>query len=129
MINKQLQSTHFPIPDKVETNSQINFVSWWNVTRVIFSFRNHAENEAERLVPKVFKNLISGKNKRSAALFQYNLIALNLGYKKNKPSKTLYYASRDMLNFAFLEKCLGRVSPLHFFVWFIKKIVPHVIFY
>ena len=49
------------------------------------------------------KNLIGGKSKQSVAQFQYNLKALNMGYKKNKLSKTLYYASRDMLNLEFLN--------------------------
>ena len=33
---------------------------------------------------------------------------------QNKLLKTLYYWSRDMLNFDFLEKGLGVISPLHF---------------
>ena len=38
-------------------------------------------------------------------------IALNLAYNKSKLYKTLDYRSRDMLNFDFLEKDLGIVSP------------------
>ena len=60
------------------------------------------------------KNPMWGKSKRPAAEFQYNLIALNLGYRKSKLCKTLYYAFRDMIKFEFLEKSPGRVSPLHF---------------
>ena len=47
---------------------------------------------------------------------------LNVGYKKNNLPKTLYYASRDMLNFEFLEKSLGKASPQHFVYGFQRKI-------
>ena len=60
------------------------------------------------------KSFIWGKSKWSAAWFQYILLALNLAYNKNKLYKTLGYWSRDMLNFDFLEKGLGIVSPPHF---------------
>ena len=42
----------------------------YNITREIFSFKNYAENEAERLVPDLFtlkKCLMWGKSKWSAA--------------------------------------------------------------
>ena len=42
------------------------------------------------------------------------MIALSMAYNKNKLYKTLDYCSRDMLNFNFLEKGLGLVSPPHF---------------
>ena len=48
-------------------------------------------------------------------------IALNLAYNKNKLYKTLDYCSRDMLNFDFLEKTLGIVSPSHFVYGFSRK--------
>ena len=35
--------------------------------------------------------------------------------------KTLDYLSRDMLNFEFLEKGLGIISPSHFMYDFSKK--------
>ena len=41
-------------------------------------------------------------------------MVLNLAYNKSKLYKTLGYCSRDRLNFDFLEKGLGRVSPPHF---------------
>ena len=41
-------------------------------------------------------------------------MVLNLAYSKSKLYKTLGYCSRDMLNFDFLEKGLGRVSSPHF---------------
>ena len=39
-----------------------------------------------------------------------------LAYNQKKLRKTLYYfiLSRDMLNFEFIEKGLGTVSPPHF---------------
>ena len=60
------------------------------------------------------KCLIWGKNKWSAAYFQYISIALNLGYWENKLYKTLDYWSRYILNPNFPEKGLGLVSPPHF---------------
>ena len=50
----------------------------------------------------------------SAAWFYYISIALKLAYNRNKQFKTLNYWSRDMLNFDFLDKGLGTVSPAHF---------------
>ena len=41
-------------------------------------------------------------------------IALNLAYSKDKLYRTLDYWSRDMLNFDFLGKGLGIVSPPYF---------------
>ena len=37
-----------------------------------------------------------------------------IAYNRNKLFKTLHYRSRDMLNFHFLEKGLGIVSPANF---------------
>ena len=67
------------------------------------------------------KNFILGKSKWSAAWFQYILIALKLGYSRNKLFKTLHYWCRDMLNFDFLDKGLGIVSPAHFVYDFSSK--------
>ena len=39
---------------------------------------------------------------------------LKLAYNKNKLFKTLHYWSRYLLNFDFLDKDLGIVSPPHF---------------
>ena len=47
------------------------------------------------------------------ALFVLKL-ALKLAYNRNKLFKTLHYWSRDMLNFDFLDKGLGILSPAHF---------------
>ena len=90
-----------------------------NITREIFFFKNHAENEAGRLVPDFFffflkKSFIWGKCKWSAAKFQSVLIVLNLPNNNNKIYKTLEYWSRDTLNFDFLKKGQGIVSPPHF---------------
>ena len=62
-----------------------------------------------------------GKSKWSAAWFHYISIALKLAYNRNKLFKTLYYWSRDMLNFDFLDKGLGIVSPAHFVYDFSTK--------
>ena len=51
----------------------------------------------------------------------YILIAINLPYNKNKLCEMLDYWSRDMLNFNFLEKGLGIVSPPHFVYDFSRK--------
>ena len=53
----------------------------------MFFFKNNAENETENSSRTLFifkKCLILGKSKWSAAYFQFILIALNLGYNKNK---------------------------------------------
>ena len=47
---------------------------------------------------------------------------------ENKPCKILDCCSRDVLNFEFLEKGLGIVSPPHFVNDFQEKCF-HVIFY
>ena len=80
-------------------------------------FKNHAENEAGKLVPRCFlffKKALLGKSKWSAAWFHYISIALKLVYNKNKLLKTLHYWSRDVLNFDFLDKGLGIVFSPHF---------------
>ena len=41
-------------------------------------------------------------------------ICLDIPHNKNKLYKTLDYLSRDMLNFDFLEKGVGVVSPPYF---------------
>ena len=101
-------------------------VSYQNITRKLFFFKNHAENEAGRLVPEslfVFqKSFMWVQNKWSAAWHRYILIALSLAYNKNKLYKTLGYWSRDMLNFGFLEKGLGIVSAPIFVYDFSRKI-------
>ena len=61
------------------------------------------------------------KSKWSAASFQYISIALNLIYNQNKLYKTSDYWPRDILNFEFLEKGLGLVSPPHFVCDFSRK--------
>ena len=76
---------------------------------------NHAKNEAERLVPVIFKNSYM-RCKWSSALFQYISIALNLAYNKNKLYKTLDYWSRHMHNL-ILQK---RVSTI-FCAWFSRE--------
>ena len=84
-----------------------------NIPQEIFFFKNYAENEAGKLVPDHFffkKSFILGKSKWSAAIS----ITLKLAYSRNKLFKNLHYWSRDIINFDFLDKGLGIVSPAHF---------------
>ena len=53
---------------------------------------------------------------------------LNLTVNKNKLYKTFRYWSRDMLNFDFLKKGLGIVSPPGF-VYDYEEKSPRIIFY
>ena len=54
------------------------------------------------------------KSKWSAAWFHYISIAVKLAYNRKKLFKILHHRSRNMLNFAFLDKGLGIISPAHF---------------
>ena len=58
----------------------------------------------------------------SAAWFHYFSIAFKLTDNWNKLFKTLHYWSRDMLNFHFLNKSLGIMSPAHFVYDFLTKV-------
>ena len=101
------------------------------MTREIFLFRNHAENEAGKLVQIA---LLSFKKslywvKASGLQLDFTIsIALKLAYNKNNLFKTLHYWSRDMLNFYFLDKVLlellGIVSPPQFIYHFLTKLYP-----
>ena len=53
--------------------------------------------------------------------FEYISVALSSAYIKNRLYKSLDYWSIDMLNFDFLEKGLGIVSPAHFVYNFSRK--------
>ena len=57
-----------------------------------------------------WKCFIWGKNKCSAAYFQYISIAPNLAWDKNKMYNILDYWSWDTSNFDFLEKGRSRYS-------------------
>ena len=52
--------------------------------------------------------------KTSGLQLRFKIIALYLVFRENKVYETLYYESRDMLDFDFLEKGLGIVSLPHF---------------
>ena len=86
-----------------------------NMTNIFL--QKHAENKAETSSTPpfafFFKKAFYKVKMWSAGWFQYILIALNLEYNKNKLYKTLDYLSSDKLNFDFLEKGLGLVSPPH----------------
>ena len=68
------------------------------------------------------KSFVLGKSKWSAAWFHCISIVLKLAYNRNKLFKTLHFYLRDMLNFDFLDKGLGIVSPGHFVYDFSRKI-------
>ena len=68
-----------------------------------------------------FLNFMLGKSKWSAYWFHYISIALKLARSRNKLFKTLHYLSRDMVNFAFLHKGLGIISPANFVYDFSTK--------
>ena len=67
-----------------------------------------------------------GKSKWSAAWFHYISIALKLAKNTNKLYKNIDtdYWYRDILNFDFLEKGQGIVSPPHFLYDFSTKMFP-----
>ena len=77
-------------------------------------YRKWGRETSSRLLFVFLKSFILGKSKWSAAWFSYTSIALKLTYNRNKLFKTLYYRSRDILNFDFLDKGRGIVSPAHF---------------
>ena len=83
-----------------------------------------SENDAGELVPVHFwffkKPLYYVKTCGLQLDFTIS-IALKLAYNRNKLLKTLHYWSRDMLNFYFLYKGLGMVSPGHFVYDFSTK--------
>ena len=63
-----------------------------------------------------------GKSKWSAAWFHYISIALKLACNRNKLFKISHYRSRDMLNFSFLDKGLGIISPVYFVYDFLTEV-------
>ena len=63
-------------------------------------FKNCKENEEGRLVPDLFLFIEKALSKRSAAKFQYILIALSMVYNKNKAYKTKTI-DPEMFNFNF----------------------------
>ena len=67
------------------------------------------------------KSFILGKSKWSAAWFHCISIALKLAYNRNKLFRTLHYWFRNILNFDFLDKGPGIVSPAHFVYDFSTK--------
>ena len=65
---------------------------WAAITREIFSFKNHAENEAKKLVPDLFLLFKKAlyKVKLSDPQFSFNIV-LNFAYIKTKLYKVLDY--------------------------------------
>ena len=74
---------------------------------------NKRNTEAERLVSGLFfvfwKSFIWGKSKRSAALFQYISIALNLAYNKTK----LYKRFDNWSSMVFPKTCYPCLYPIN----------------
>ena len=103
-----------------------------NVTKQIFFFKSHAENEASRQVHDLllfFKKALYDV-KASGLQPSFNiLIVLNLVCDKNILYKTLDNRSTDMLNFDILEKGLGIVPAPPFCICFFQRDMSHVIFY
>ena len=62
------------------------------------------QGNSSRALFVFWKSFILGKSEWSAAWFRYISITLKLAYNRNKLFKALHYWSRDMLNFAFLDK-------------------------
>ena len=92
----------------------------------MFFFKNHTQNEAGRIVPDLFlffKKALYEVKAQSLQLSFNVSIASNLKYNKSKLYKILAYWSRDFLNFGFLKKDLGMVSPPHFVYDFSRKMV------
>ena len=95
----------------------------------IFFFKNHAENEAGRLVPDLFfnKSVSWGKRKWSAAYFQYISITLNLAYNINKLYKTFVIHDEKVkpkTPISWERKELLRWNKKHFFMAFSCQILP-----
>ena len=80
------------------------------------------ETSSRPLFFKKKKSFILGKSKCSVVWFYYISIALKFAYNRNKLFKPLNCWFRDMLNFYFLGKGLGIVSPAHFVYDFSRKV-------
>ena len=84
--------------------------------REIFFFKTHAEDETGRLVPDLlfFKNAVY-EVKATGLQLSFSIFQLPSTCHTIKTSyNILDYWSRDMLNFYFVEKGLGKVSPSYF---------------
>ena len=75
----------------------------------------------ERKISQCILAFILGKREWSTTWFYYISIALKLAFNRNKLFKILHYWSRDLLNFDFLDKGLGIVSPAYFVYDFSTK--------
>ena len=52
---QQIITIHIlPISQEEKATRQWSLVSYYNITREIFFFKNHAKNEGDRLVPDLF---------------------------------------------------------------------------
>ena len=88
----------------------------------IFLFKNHAKNEARRLLPNFFffflKKVLNEEKKLVSTLAWIYFGSPWLGHTVRKNKKKLHKFSgcwsKEMLNFGILEKGLGLVPPPHF---------------
>ena len=95
-------------------------------------FKNHVENKARELVPKVFlffEKLYMRQKQLVCTLVSTDFDRPPLEHAIKKLCETLDCWSRDMLNFDSLEKVLQLVFPPYFEYDFSRKIVSHVRFY
>ena len=81
-----------------------------------FFLKNHAENEAGRLVPDIFffYKFYMMKKQVVCTLVSICFGYLQLGYTIKKLYKISECWFRAMLNFDLLEKGLGLICPTHF---------------
>ena len=120
LVNKELHYTYCSISRQLMEYGKRNIF-------LQKSCRKWGRETSSRPLFVFWKSFVLGKSKWSTAWFYYILIALKLVYNKNKLFKTLHYWPRDILNFDFLDKVLGKVSLTQFAYDFSIKIF--LIFY
>ena len=116
----------------IKATRQWNLASLWNITRHIFYLQNSCRKRgwetSFRSLIVFWKSFVRGKSKWSAAR-SFNIFRQpsTCHKNKNKRHKTFNFCSRDMLNFDFLEKSLGIVSPPHFAYNFSRKMLYYIL--
>ena len=127
-----MQYKYCAMSQELKVNSQWNLVSWYRIWREKYFFKNHAENEAGRLVADLYfffeKALYELKANDQHLNLKICWYSSTWTYNKNKFHKMSNPWSKDMFDFDFLEKDLGIVSPTHFVYDFLRKNIFHSIF-
>ena len=96
-------------------------------TREIFFFKNHAEDEAGRLVPDLFLFFKKALYEIKASCLQFRIsIAPNWHIIKKTLSSFRLLIQR-YVQFWFFRKGSGNSFSTTFWEWFLKKNGPHVI--